>query len=211
MAIAGDVADALGREFGVASHLELEFEKVYARFFMPEVRSGETGSKKRYAGLIGGASGEEGELELVGLEAVRRDWSAVARRFQRELLARVFHDQPLAEFVREFVAALRAGRYDDELVYRKAIRKPLAAYTKTTPPHVKAARKQAEGAGRIVTYVMTAAGPEPAGETTAPPDYEHYVSQQLRPIADAVLRWVGEPEFDEIIGARRQLSLFDTV
>jgi DNA polymerase-2 len=210
-AIAADVADALGREFGVTSHLELEFEKVYARFFMPEVRSGETGSKKRYAGLIGGASGEEGELELVGLEAVRRDWSAVARRFQRELLARVFHDQPLAEFVREFVAALRAGRYDDELVYRKAIRKPLAAYTKTTPPHVKAARKQAEGAGRIVTYVMTAAGPEPAGETTAPPDYEHYVSQQLRPIADAVLRWVGEPEFDEIIGARRQLSLFDPV
>jgi DNA polymerase-2 len=205
-AIAADVADALGREFGVASHLELEFEKVYTRFFMPEVRSGETGSKKRYAGLVGGA---DGELELVGLEAVRRDWSGVARRFQRELLGRVFHDLPLAAFIGEFVAALRAGRHDDELVYRKAVRKPLSAYTKTTPPHVKAARKLGQPAGRIVAYVVTAAGPEPAGETTAPPDYEHYVTQQLRPIADAVLRWVGEPDFDEIVGARRQLSLFE--
>ena len=67
-----------------------------------------------------------GELELVGLEAVRRDWSGVARRFQRELLARVFHDRPLVEFIRAFVADLRAGRHDDELVYRKAVRKPLA-------------------------------------------------------------------------------------
>lgn len=203
-AISRDVAEALAREFGCRSHLELEFEKVYARFFMPEVRGGETGSKKRYAGLVGD------DLELVGLEAVRRDWSGVARRFQRELLARVFHDRPVAEFVRAFVGDLRAGRYDGELVYRKAIRKPLAAYTKTTPPHVRAARKQAGAAGRIVAYLMTEAGPEPAGETTAPPDYEHYVTQQLRPIADAVLRFLGEPDFDTLIGTRRQLSLFES-
>ena len=121
-------------------HLELAFEKVYARFFMPEVRGGETGSKKRYAGLVGAA---DGALELVGLEAVRRDWSGVARRFQKELLTLVFHDEPVTGFIRTFVADLRAGRYDAELAYRKAIRKPLAAYTKTTPPHVKAARNLA--------------------------------------------------------------------
>src|SRR5207249_1696715 len=49
--IGQDVAAALTREFGCTSHLELEFEKVYARFFMPEIRGGATGSKKRYAGL----------------------------------------------------------------------------------------------------------------------------------------------------------------
>ncbi|MGH7320005.1 MAG: hypothetical protein ACRELA_10340, partial [Candidatus Rokuibacteriota bacterium] len=57
--------------------------------------------------------------------------------------------------------------------------------------------------------LMTQAGPEAVGETTASPDYEHYVSRQLRPIADQVLRFLGEPSFDDIIGARRQLSLFD--
>ncbi|HZP40407.1 MAG TPA: DNA polymerase II [Candidatus Binatia bacterium] len=200
--IAGAVAAAIARDFGCESHLELEFEKVYARFFMPEIRRGATGSKKRYAGLL-----DDGTVEIVGLEAVRRDWSGVARRFQRELLDLVFHDRPVDGFVRDFVAALRAGRFDDELAYRKAVRKPLDAYTKTTPPHVKAARKQA-AAGRIVTYVVTRAGPEAVGETTAPPDYDHYVAHQLKPIADAVLRFLGTADFDAITGARRQLSLF---
>jgi DNA polymerase-2 len=200
------VGSALEREFGCTSYLDLEFEKVYARFFMPEVRGGATGSKKRYAGLVVTADGEE--VEIVGLEAVRRDWSRVARRFQRELLALVFHDQPVEEFVRGFVADLRAGLFDAELAYRKALRKPLAEYTRTTPPHVKAARKLAAGPGRLVTYVVTHAGPEPVGETTAPPDHEHYVEHQLRPIAEAVLRFLGPPDFDTIVGAKRQLSLF---
>ena len=204
--IGRDVAAALTRDFGCTSHLELEFEKVYARFFMPEIRGGAMGSKKRYAGLVVGPAGET--LEIVGLEAVRRDWSEVARRFQRALLDLVFHDRPVAEFVRTFVADLRAGRFDAELAYRKAIRKPLAEYTKTTPPHVKAARKQTGATGRIVTYLVTRAGPETVGETTAPPDYDHYVAQQLRPIADAILRFLGGPDFDAIVGARRQLSLF---
>ncbi len=205
-AIGDEVAASIERDFGCTSHLELEFEKVYARFFMPEVRGGATGSKKRYAGLVIDPGGET--VDIVGLEAVRRDWSEVARRFQRELLARVFHDEEVEGFIRAFVAELRAGRFDGELAYRKSIRKPLGEYTKTTPPHVKAARKQAGGAGRMVTYVVTRAGPEAVGETTAPPDYEHYVAQQLRPLADAILRFLGSRDFDDVIGARRQLSLF---
>ncbi len=196
------VAEALHREFGCTSHLELEFEKVYARFFMPEVRGGATGSKKRYAGLVDGA------LEITGLEAVRRDWSAVARRFQRELLLRVLRDEPVDDFVREFTTALRAGTFDDELAYRKAVRKPLESYTRTTPAHVKAARKPGATAGRIVTYVVTRAGPEPVEALTAPPDHEHYVTQQLKPLADAILHFVGTKDFDDLIGARKQLSLF---
>ena len=50
------------------------------------------------------------------------------------------------------------------------------------------------------------------GETTAPPDYDHYVTQQLRPIADALLRFVGAADFDTIADIRRpegrQLGLF---
>jgi DNA polymerase-2 len=206
-AIRADVSAALtGRlasEFGCSSHLELEFEKVYARFFMPEVRGGATGSKKRYAGLV------DGRLELVGLEAVRRDWSGVARRFQRELLARVFRDEPVDGFIAETLADLRAGRLDGELVYRKAVRKPLESYTRTTPAHVKAARKQAGGdGGRIVRYVVTRAGPEPVDALTAPPDYDHYVEAQLQPIAEAILRFVPGVDFAALAGLTRQLSLF---
>jgi DNA polymerase-2 len=200
--VGDEVAAALAREFGCTSHLELEFEKVYTRFFLPEVRGGATGSKKRYAGLV------DGKLEIVGLEAVRRDWSSVARRFQRELLELVLHEAPVTDFVRGVVADLRAGKLDTELVYRKTVRKPLDSYTRTTPAHVKAARKQTDAGSRVVAYVVTRAGPEPADQLTADPDREHYVTQQLKPLADAVLRFIEGPDFDDLSGLRKQLSLF---
>ena len=205
-AIGNAVAQVVRDRFGCQSFLELEFEKCYRRFFLPEVRSGKTGSKKRYAGLVADANGDE-RIEFVGLEAVRRDWSEVAKRFQRGLLERVFHDEPVDAFVRDFVADLRGGRHDDALTYRKAVRKDLDAYTATTPPHVRAARKLGEQAGRIVAYRMTLAGPEPLGEETAAPDYGHYLRHQLEPVADAILRFLGT-DFGTLTGAQRQLALF---
>jgi len=67
-------------EYGVEPRLTLELEHVLARFFMPRVRSGAGGSKKRYAGWVDGA------LLVVGLDSVRRDWPAVARRLQEGIL-----------------------------------------------------------------------------------------------------------------------------
>ena len=54
---------------------------------------------------------------------------------------------------------------------------------------------------------MTRKGPEPVGEETAPPDYEHYVEHQLEPIADAVLRFLGT-DFDDLTGAPASWTLF---
>ena len=203
--IGAAVADSVRAEFGCESVLELEFEKLYHRFFLPEVRGGKVGSKKRYAGLLV-ENGRE-EIEFVGLESVRRDWSEVSKRFQRRLIELVFHDQPVQEFIRGFVADLRAGRFDDQLVYKKAVRKDIAAYTKTTPPHVKAARKQGLTSGRIISYVVTLNGPEPVGDLTAAPDYAHYIEHQIAPIADAVLRFLGT-SFESIVPLKRQLALF---
>ena len=164
----GDAVAAMVRDrFECESFLELEFEKLYHRFFLPEVRGGKVGSKKRYAGLVGRSRRGE-HIEFVGLESVRRDWTDVSKRFQKGLLDLVFHDQPVEGFVRQFLADLRAGRFDSELVYRKAVRKDLDAYTKTTPPHVQAARKQQGASGRLVEYVMTRNGPEPAGGGNGP-------------------------------------------
>ena len=49
---------------------------------------------------------------------------------------------------------------DDKLVYRKGISKRLEDYTKNVPPHVRVARKLGRFDGRIVSHVMTTAGPE---------------------------------------------------
>jgi DNA polymerase-2 len=198
------IAERIRRRYLVEPLLELELERFYDRFLLPRVRGGQSGSKKRYAGLVGE------EVDIVGLEAVRRDWPAVARRLQRGLLSRVFSDQPVEPFVRELVASVRAGDLDSELVIHKAIRKgALDRYTSRTPPHVRAARKAGGRAGRVVRYVVTHLGPEPVLPGHPLPsqiDREHYVEKVLRPIADGILPHVGL-EFDQVLGEPSQLSL----
>lgn len=204
--VATDLAQRLRDDFNVESFLDLALQKVYSRLWLPELRHRAEGSKKRYAGLLTTPRGSE--IDIVGLEAVRRDASPLVRRFQRELLEHVFHDRPVESFVRGFVADLRAGRLDAELVLQKSLRKPLEAYTKTTPPHVKAARRSHDVPGRTIAYIITKHGPEPMDALTAPPDYEHYLVKELRPIADAILRLAGSRDFDDLIGGPKQLSLF---
>jgi DNA polymerase-2 len=179
-------ADTLPVEYGVDSYLEIEMEELYRRFFMPTIRGSEKGSKKRYAGLVG--SGEHTEVRFTGLESVRSDWTPLARRFQRELYRRVFHDLPYEDYVQQVAADLMAGLLDEELVYRKRVRRPLEDYKKNVPPHAQAARKS-KNPGRWIRYVITTQGPEPLDNNPSPIDYHHYLDRQLAPAADALLQW----------------------
>ena len=204
--LAAELNDAVGRyihdNWRVRSRLEMEFEKLYMKLFLPSVRHGGAGARKRYAGLIDG----DQEVDFVGMEVVRRDWTALAKEVQRELYTRLFAGQPVDGYLTEVAAALRRGDLDDKLVYRKGLRKSPTAYTANTPPHVAAARKSTS-AGRVVAYLMTVAGPEPLDALRSEPDREHYLDKQVRPVAEPVLATLGL-DFDKAIGDDRQLSLF---
>jgi DNA polymerase II len=196
-------------EFGLDSALELEFETHYRRFLMPTVRGSEKGSKKRYAGLVVGPGGEQ--LVFKGLENVRTDWTRLAREFQLELYRRVFAGEPYEDYVRALVRAVLAGECDEQLVYRKRLRRPLDDYQRNVPPHVQAARLARErglpvpARGDWVEYVISIAGAEPARQPAAPLDYQHYVDRQLQPVADGILGFVGS-SFERLVG--RQIGLF---
>ncbi len=192
------------KKYKLSSFLEVQFEKIFKKFFLPHIRKKEEGAKKRYAGLIE-KEGKE-EIIYVGLETVRRDWTNVAKKFQQELLDRVFHDKEVVLFIRSFVRDLKEGKYDDLLVYRKGIRKAVEEYTKTTPPHIKAARKIGRTGTGIMEYVQTTKGPEALEAHTSPIDYEHYIKKQLQPIADSILVLLGK-KFEEIIQDHQQFSL----
>ncbi len=193
----------LAREFRLDSFLEMEFETLYLRFLMPTVRGEQTGSKKRYAGLVRTADGGT-DLVFKGLESVRTDWTALARRFQRELYRRVFLHLPFEDFVRETLAHLLAGELDQELVYRKRLRRAVDEYTRNVPPHVQAARKL-ENPGRWVRYVITSTGPEPVRDEIPKPDYDHYRERQLAPAANGILHFL-DTSFEAITDA--QLAIF---
>jgi DNA polymerase-2 len=204
--LTGDLARHIERAWRVSSRLELQFERLYLRLYLPAVRHGTAGARKRYAGLVETPGGGR-RVVFTGMEAVRGDWTALAKEVQRELYTRLFSDRPVDDFLRQVVADLRAGRVDDRLVYRKGLRKPASAYTATTPPHVAAARKMSGQVRGRIAYVMTTAGPEPARERTSPIDYEHYVDKQVRAVAEPVLALLGL-DFGRVIGDERQLSLF---
>ncbi len=199
------IADRIAREYDVESKLLLELERVYDRLFLPTVRGGSSGSKKRYAGWTGG------KLEIVGLESVRRDWPAIAQRLQRGMLERLFQDRPVVPFVTELVEQTRAGAFDSELVYAKRVRKgSLDRYTASIPPHIQAARKAGGKIGPIVRYVITRTGPEPVFVGRDLPsgiDRPHYVGRVLRPVAESILVHIGR-DFDEVLGQPHQLDLF---
>jgi DNA polymerase-2 len=210
--IAEDVDGFIGRklkdEFGVESVLELEFEKAYRKIFFPAMRGREQGASKRYAGLVCSKAGED-EIEFVGLEVVRSDWSPVAKEFQRELFRRYFGKEELEEWILDVVQRLKNGELDDELVYSRRLRKSADDYTKSTPPHVKAVRMlpAAKQKGlRRIEYVMTMRGPVPLELEHSDLDYDHYIDKQLKPLADMVLRETGT-SFDAIVGSE-QLELF---
>lgn len=205
----------LRAEFGLESALELQFETHFRRFLMPTIRGAEEGSKKRYAGLVTLPDGSDG-LVFKGLETVRTDWSPLAQRFQQELYRRIFHRQPYRDFVRDYVQRTLAGEFDELLIYRKRLRRRLADYQRNVPPHVRAARLADEYNDRLgrprqyqnggwIRYVITVAGPEPLEVRRAAIDYDHYLTRQLQPVAEAILPFVGD-DFSALIDG--QLELF---
>lgn len=210
------------------SRLELQFEKIYVRFFIPPLRgSGERGGAARaggrskgYAGYLldeergGGESGAarpQGRLEIRGMEAVRRDWTEAARELQVSLLRMIFEGKPYPEiegFVRDYVRRLRGGLLDGKLVYTKALRKGVGQYTKAQPPHVQAARHlPAEEQAGLIDFVWTVDGPQPASAARSPIDYEHYIQKQIRPIAGSFSEVLGQ-DLESVALAGGQLSLF---
>ncbi|WP_313281318.1 DNA polymerase II [Stutzerimonas balearica] len=205
----------LAAEYGLQSALELQFETHFKRFLMPTIRGAEEGSKKRYAGLVTRADGSDG-MVFKGLETVRTDWSPLAQRFQQALYLRIFNREPHREFVRDYVRRTLAGELDELLVYRKRLRRRLDDYQRNVPPHVRAARladayNDSQGrprqyqSGGWISYLITRAGPEPLEVRRAPVDYDHYIGRQLKPVADAILPFVGD-DFDSLIDG--QLELF---
>jgi len=204
----------LREEYNLTSILELEYETHYKKFLMPTIRGQETGSKKRYAGLIG--EGENERLIFKGLESARTDWTPLAQEFQQTLYTMVFHGDNPSDFVRKFVEQTKAGDFDNKLVYQKRLRRKLHEYQKNIPPQVRAARMADEINGQLgrplqyqnkgrIEYVITIAGPEPKEYQKSAIDYQHYIDKQLKPVAEAILPFIG---LDFATLSEPQLGLF---
>lgn len=181
------------------NYLKIEFEKIYKDFFIA--------SKKRYVGYDEISK----KTQFVGLEAIRGDWTELGKNFQIMLVEKIFSNKKKEEielFIKDYIKNLNEGKYDDLLIYKKKITKPLSEYTKTTPPHVRAARELENFNSRTVKYVITLEGPKHIfliNENTKY-DYEHYIEKQLKGVSDDLLEIFGI-DFDKITKTKNQKSL----
>ena len=137
-----------------------------------------------------------------GLETVRSDWTQLAKGFQLTLYKMVFAGHKVHDYLLQIIEDTRSGKLNEQLVYRKRIRRKLDLYVKNIPPHVKAARladQQNAALGKPlryqhkgwISYVITINGPQPLEYITSQIDYDHYVEKQIKPIAEGILPFIG--------------------
>jgi len=206
--------DHLTDEYGIECFLEMEFETHFQQFFMPTVRGSNEGSKKRYAGLVEDASGNR-KIHYKGLETVRTDWTELARNFQQNLYQRVFDGDEYESYIRETIDGLLNGQFDDQLRYRKRLRKKLNEYERNIPPHAQAAMKaetEFKQNGLMsryrnkswIEYVITVSGAETLECQHSKLDYAHYIEKQLTPIADTILNAFGS-SMEAVTGQQQEL------
>ena len=186
-------------EFNQENYLTIELEKLYSKFFIA--------SKKRYVGYDEVTS----KTKFVGMEAIRGDWTPLAKGFQIELVNQVFsnkNNEEIKKFILDYVDKLNKSKFDNLLIYTKKITKPLVEYTKITPPHVKAAREIEDFKGRVVKYVMTETGAKHISliRKNVSFDYKHYIKKQLKGVSSDILECLGI-DFDEVIKSKNQKSL----
>lgn len=177
--------------------LEINLSEIYKRILFTE-------AKKKYAGLR-----TDGQLDVVGLEAVRGDWSNLARDVQNTVLKMVLEDANPARavaYVRDLTTNLKSKNLPlSTYVIWKTLTKPVAGY-EVNAPHVEAAKKMAKDgwtvtAGDKVGFVITNKPgklyqkAEPHYKVSPDQiDYDYYIHNQIVPAAARILEVLGVDE-----------------
>ncbi len=190
---------------------DIKVDKVYSRVFFTE-------AKKRYAGLTA-----DGKIDIVGFEAVRGDWSELAKDTQAnvaEIVLRTGDVRKAIDYVKAVINDLRSGKANvEKLVIWKTLTKGLDEY-EAEAPHVYAARMMEKlgfkvDVGSKIGYVIVK-GEGPVSRRARPYfivksteiDYNYYIDKQVVPAALRILELFGVSERELKSGAR-QASLFD--
>ncbi|WP_069808247.1 DNA-directed DNA polymerase I [Vulcanisaeta thermophila] len=189
-------------EFGI----EIELDKVYRLVAM-------SGRKKNYVGIL-----EDGGLDVKGLVGKKKNTPDFAKDAFNEVLALISSikglddiDRVVSEVrnrVRDYYRKLQRKEIPlNKLAIRTALTKPLEAYTKNTPQHVKAALQLKQlgynvNPGDIIIYVKTKGkdGVKPIQlariDEIDPEKYIEYLRTSLEQVLDAF-----GIEFESIMGS----------
>ncbi len=192
--------------------LEIKVDKIYRKVFFTE-------AKKRYIGLT-----MDGRIDIVGFEAVRGDWSELAKEIQERVAEIVLSTDSVdkaVEYVRGVIRDLEEGKIPiEKLVIWKTITKPLDEY-EAAAPHVRAAKILLSKGGRIsigdkVGYVITRGSGRISDRAypymfVSPKDIDtsYYIDHQIVPATLRILSYFGVSDRSLKAAAKARKTLFD--
>ena len=196
--------------------MELELEGFYPRGIFVTKKEGGA-AKKRYA-LIR----EDGQVEIKGLEFVRRDWSQLAKKTQRKVIQLVLENKvdEARAFVEDMIEKVRKGEIPiEDYIIKTQLKRKINKYV-AIGPHVRAAMRLEEageevGKGTLIEYVVIG-GAGKVGDRSYPyqklgnrkPDVEYYTNHQLLPAVMKILAELGITK-EELRGEGKQSGLGD--
>ena len=138
--------------------MELEYEGHYPAGIFVSAKLGPYGAKKKYALLS-----EKREIKIRGFETVRRNWSAVAKETQIEVLNIILKEQnPEKAFncAQAVIRQLRERKVPcEKVIMYTRLQKEMASY-EAIGPHVAAARRmqqrgQTIALGSLIKFIIT--------------------------------------------------------
>jgi DNA polymerase I/DNA polymerase-2 len=199
--------------------MELELEDFYKRGIWVTKRTGEFGAKKKYA-LIN----HEGKIKIRGFETVRRDWCALAREIQSNVLKMILeegNEKKAVEYLRKIIKEVNERKIDlKKMTIKTQLKKPIDEY-KAISPHVIAAKKMIEreiplDMGSLIEYYIAETAEkkklvrekvkliDEKGEY----DIEYYLKHQILPAVENILQ-VFNININELIEKKKQKTLGD--
>ncbi|AHC16189.1 DNA polymerase domain-containing protein [Salinispira pacifica] len=212
-----ELADFIREEYGLVSRLEIEFESIFAPLFIPPLKSvsgqelrdmlesagldAPQGRAKSYAGIAhepAAFPSPDARLVIKGMEAVRRDWTGLARRVQEDVLKLIFSSasrEAILGYIQSTVEGMEKQENYQQLIISRRLSKPASGYRESAPPHVRAARIaedriQPDRPLKKIRYVMTGEGPRPVfpGENIPlpVPDKQWYIQKQILPVLESI-------------------------
>ncbi len=195
--------------------MELEYEGYHPAGLFVSMKFGEGGAKKKYALL-----NEDKTVKIRGFEAIRRNWSPIAKEVQEKVLQYVLADNDADkafEYVRDIIKQL--NKHDipvDKVVMSTQLTKNISSYD-SFGPHVRAAIRMKEKGitiqpGLIVRYVVTKGKgrigdrvmlPDEVSQSDYDPDY--YANNQIIPAVSSIFDALGLDSED--LSPKQQSSL----
>ncbi len=204
-----ELQEYVAREFS----LDIEVDKVY-RFVTF------SGLKKNYIGVY-----EDGSVDVKGMVAKKRNTPEFLKKEFKEILEIIGSIEDAEDFVRkrreiierlrEVYRRLRNFEYNlDELAVKMALNKPISAYTKSTPQHVKAAKQLVAAGievlpGDVISFVKVRGkeGVKPIQLARLPEvDFDKYI-EAMKSIFEQLLAALNIT-WDEALGSSRLEAFF---